>query len=351
MVYTFPNLDVKVTGMRRVLVFAAVMAASAVGFAIPASPALADSASGESNGGGSYSVQVSVTGSGVGSGGSLPGGSAVSSSGGSVSVPSPCGYGVATTQESIEALVGGDKAAYAGTTPNYGPGGPESFPVSVAWREAILANWGKSGTWYLPECDSSAQGKLAQFTAENPPALVGPGGLPAPPVPLVDLKLLEAVARDAMTLPKPVINYNPRSGAAAQTYVNVPGGTWFWATPSDGKDALKTGGERSVTASVPGRSVTVTARIDSITFKTTGVTKNGSTTVSCPDGGKPYTAGAASTASSCMLDYARSSGLGTYQVTSAVAWSASSSLGTTLAGAVMTDSIQLRVGEIQTVNR
>lgn len=337
--------------MRRLLAMMAAIASSGLLIALPATPAFADSASGEaSGGGGSYTVKVTISGTGAGSGGSLKGPAVSSGGGGAVYVPSPCGYAAETTQEAIEAAYGGDKAAFEAAYGAYGGPGydVEGFEISKVYARGIISNWGNTGTWYLPRCDGT--GKLAKFGAENPPQLVGGGAAAGPPEALLDPAVLEDIAERAMTLPSSEIDYNPKSGRDARSFVNLPGGTWFWVTPTDNKAPLKVGGDRSVTASAGGRSVTVTAKIDSITITTTGPAKNGSR-VSCPDGGTAYTQGAPSTASDCVLEYFRSSGAGAFSVTSAVAWSATSSLGNNLAGAVRRDSISLRIAEIQTINR
>lgn len=331
--------------MRRLLAITSVLAASVAVVAIPAGPASADSASGGSTGGGSYQVQVTLTGSGVGSGGSLTGGNGISGGGGSVSVPSPCGYGgPEMTQQEIESYFGGDKQKYLDEPVNYGPNGAGDFPISVAWRNGIIANWGKKGTWYLPGCDSGAQGKLNQFVADNPPVLVGPGG-GGPPQPKVDPKFLEDIAIKAMTLPRPTVGFNPNASGPAQTFVNVPGGTWFWSSwpaPAD---------TRIVTASLGGVSATVVATFNGTTFTSNaGAAPN---SVFCRDGGKPYTRGA--TSSPCNLKYVTSSGSGSYTVTASSAWSATvSSTGNgsrAIQGANMIGQSSVKVGEIQTVNR
>jgi len=328
--------------MRRVLTITSVLVASGALLAVPAGPAAADSASGQTNGGGSYVVQVNISGNGAGSGGSLTGGDGVSSGGGSVSVPSPCGYGAATTQQSIESMVGGDKEKYASQQPNYGPNGAGAFPVSVAWRQAILANWGKQGTWYLPECDSGAQGKLTQFVADNPPVLSGGGPPPQPQN--IDPKFLEDIAIKAMTLPTPTVGFNPKASGPSQTFVNLGGGTWFWSSWPGPRN------ERVVTASLGAVSATAVATFNGTTFTTSGGAKTGS--VSCPDGGKPYSRGASS---SCILEYIRSSGSGSYTVTAASRWSAtvtSTGNGTRgIQGATMSGQTSVKVGEIQAVVR
>lgn len=329
--------------MRKALAISAAIAASGLFFALPAAPAAASGFEGSGDGQGSYTVQVSITGNGVGSGGSL-GQGAVSSSGGSVSVPSPCGYDAATTQQQIESYFGGDLEAYQSQPPNYGPHSPttDNFPVSIPWHQGIIDNWGKQGTWYLAGCDGSNWDRFVRFANDNQPVLVGPGQ-GGPPTPRLDPRFLEDIAIKAMTLPKPKPGHNP-SADAGETFVNVPGGTWFWATwPAPL-------GSRSVTASVPGVSATATALFQGTTFTSSGGAAPNS--VFCRDGGKPYTRGA--TTSACNLDYVTSSGRGSYTVTAASRWTASvtSSLGTRgLPPATMTGTSAVRVGEIQTVNR
>ena len=331
--------------MRRLLVITAVMASSGLLVTLPAGPASADSAAG--GGGGKYVTQVSIGGNGGGSGGSLGGGGkAVSSSGGGAAVSLPCGYEKGTTQQAAQA--GMTKEEYAASVPSYGPGGPSDYPTSVAWRKGILANWDKPGMWYLPSCNSDSQDKLGGFVANNPPQLAN-GGPPPPPL-WVDPEWLEDIARRAMTLPTPDIHYNPEAGPANETYVNVPGGTWFWATQQPGSGGTCSVKVCKVTASLGNQSVTVTATLDSLTFTTNGVTKDGKKTITCNDGGKPYTRGARTDSSNCTLEYSKSSGQGVYTVDSAATWVASSTLGP-LPGSVMRDSITLRVAEIQTVTR
>lgn len=320
--------------MRRLLAITAAMAASGLLVGLPAGPAAADSASGEATGGGSYSVQVSVTGSGVGSGGSL-GQGAVGSSGGSVSVSSPCGYEARDSQQALEKAYGSkeDAMKVAALWGN---------KQITSWMKGVVANWGKSGTWYTPSCDGNASG-WGNFFDNNMPVLVGPGGAAAPPTPKLPPEFLEEIAIKAMTLPTPGIGHNPSVGGT-KTYVNIPGGTWFWVTPRMG-----VGTTRSVTASAAGASATVVATFNGTTFTSSGGAAPNSKL--CPDGGKPYTRGATS---SCFLSYVISSGRGAYTVTASSAWSAqvSSARGTRgLPGATMTGTKSVRVGEIQTVNR
>ena len=325
--------------MRKALAISAAIAMSGLFFALPAAPAAADGFEGSGDGQGSYSVQVSITGNGVGSGGSLGQGS-ISSGGGAVTVPSPCGYEAAMTQQEIERLHGGNKAS-AEAPVNYGPHSPSDFPVSVPWHQGIIDNWGKQGTWYLPGCDGTDWDRFVKFANANQPVLVGPGG--TPPIPRVDPRFLEEIAIKAMTLPKPTPGHNP-SADGGQTFVNVPGGTWFWATWPAPRNS------RSVTASVPGVSATATALFQGTTFTSSGGAAPNS--LYCADGGKPYTRGA--TSSACHLNYVTSSGRGSYTVTAASRWTASvtSSLGTRgLSPATMIGTSAVRVGEIQTVNR
>lgn len=327
--------------MRKALAFTAAIATSGLFFALPASPAAASGFEGSGDGQGSYTVQVTVTGSGVGTGGSL-GQGAVNSSGGSVTVPSPCGYESAMTQQEIEAGYGGDKSLAAAQ--HFGPSGPDAtvFPVSVPWQQGILDNWGKQGTWYIAGCDGTNWDRFAKFAKDNQPVLVGPGG-GGPPQPKLDPKFLEEIAIKAMTLPKPAPGHNP-SADAGQSFVNVPGGTWFWAT---WKAPM---GVRSVSATAQGVSATATALFQGTTFTSSGGAAPNS--VFCRDGGKPYTRGA--TASACNLNYVASSGRGSYTVTAASRWTASvtSPLGTRgLPGATMLGTSAVRVGEIQTINR
>jgi hypothetical protein len=257
------------------LALGAAMAFAVGGLFAGGSPASADDVGGgaTANGGGKYTVNVTVTGSGAGHGGSLAGPPV--SSGGQVSVPSHCGYDkTLVTQEGLEAEYGGDKAKAeealkSGVAQDNAINGRND--VSADWAAAELAHWGQKGTWYVGSCDSTQDiNDLFAFNAHNPPFLSTDGNPPRvtwiPPQNLVE------IAWRAMTLPDVTLLHDPAGNNP--TYVNFD--TYVWLNNGVGK----VGDHLEVTASVGAEAATVVADSQSVTFST-----DDGASVNCPSGG------------------------------------------------------------------
>jgi len=321
-----------------VRVLAAAAGAMAMLLAAPATAA-AEGPDGPSAGSpatGTYTAYVTVSGSGVGSGGDL-GVAPVSGGGGRVAVPSPCGYEQGIRQEELEALQekyypnGNAREVLAGEANKL-----DNFdhPTDAAVARAQAGAWGQQGTWYISRCDFDAEGigieEYRDYFFANPPVLV-PDGAPAPQADApADPEFLLRVAQGAMTLPRPTAQV-----VRPETVVRL--GTWVWVMPGDI-------GTRTVTASVPTMQVTVTATSVGPRFTSTGAPP-----VDCAGAGHPGDPG-------CALTYQRSSGGAPGQqfgIVASTVWEAAASGAVTqqLPGATMVGPpVPITVREVQTVN-
>ncbi|HEX6755256.1 MAG TPA: hypothetical protein VF109_04855 [Mycobacteriales bacterium] len=311
---------------------------AAVAAAAPASaegPGGGPSASSPSNG--RYVAWVEISGNGAGHGGSLAGPPVSVSGGGRVAVPSPCGYQRGETQQAVEQAYldanGGDEARakaallndanrMAGTFADY------SLPNSTVKARLQYENWGRTGVWYDSICDASVS-NAAYRTYVNtvaPPVLTN-GGPPPPPQLIADPLLLHDIAVRAMTLPDPAVQV-----VGPRTVVRL--GTYVWVRPDDTAT-------RTVTASVPGLSVTVTAVAQNVTFTTTGAPAAvcGVVRAQTPN---------------CALTYTRSSARAPgqkFSIVGLVDWTATATDGIPVPGARMVSpAYGITVLEVQTLN-
>lgn len=191
---------------------------------------------------------------------------------------------------------------------------------------------GETGAWFLFTC-------LGNFP--------GTGGglvwLPTTAGPAVPLPAPEVLARQAvnqLVLSRPRIETSP----SAEQLVNVP--TWLWLAQSAWAPV-------SASASVPGESVTATARPSSVMW-----TLGDGTTIVCQGPGTSYAPGGDPSAASpdCGHTYRRSSagqpGLVftvSATVTWGVAWEGGGQSGT-LPALTTTSTATLRVAESQAIN-
>ena len=146
------------------------------------------------------------------------------------------------------------------------------------------------GRWYESTCrvDAPAEVSSAYFLSHD--AVWVPAGAPAPaPEAQVDPAVLAQIASDSMDLPRGTIRWNPSLGGTGATIVNAE--TWVWV-----EDGATTA---SVTAEVPGTWARVDATLSSLTLDAPGADS-----VTCPDTGTPWTAGATST--TCSTTFFRS---------------------------------------------
>jgi hypothetical protein len=227
-------------------------------------------------------ITVSVTGTFVGGGSDGSGGSGSTS----VSVPTPCWYSQGKT--------GKEFAEWYEDPANqqmfHGVGGVDPYPGYEKHRNDT------KGHWYSSSCSSETFGDdldaffdyANEWFAENESVYVPDGE--QPPIPPIPPEILLQAARDAMTLPEPTFDWNPKLAGGGASLVNLD--TWFWV---DG-DHPDTG---TVTASAGGNSVTVNADLDGVEFAapTAGA-------VTCADGGSPWSP--ATPASDCTLTFTRS---------------------------------------------
>jgi hypothetical protein len=148
------------------------------------------------------------------------------------------------------------------------------------------------------------------------------GGAATPPAPRVAPQVLAQAARDAMVIPVPAVERNPKisSGGAiaGATFVNLP--TWFWVTNPAAVGGAT--GTRTIRAEVGGGAVfaEVVARTQGLTISApTGSTR-------CPPGRalQVWHAGAADS-TGCTVTFPRASVAypsGGYPVATSTAWQA-----------------------------
>lgn len=161
----------------------------------------------------------------------------------------------------------------------------------------------------------------------------------------VDPKELAQQALDRVPLPPPRVRMNPSAGTGAVTNVE----TWLWIDPRQWQPV-------SASASAGGVTVTTTATPERVVFDM----GNGDR-VTCAGPGTPYdpTRRAVEQTTSCAYTYRRSSAHqpdGRYVVSATVTyqvrWSASGiAAGGALAPISQTESVPLRVAEIQALNQ
>jgi hypothetical protein len=331
-------LTVSGTFVRRTTVAVAGAAVGAALAVAPAAPAAAEGPGGgaSSPSNGTYVAWVEVTGTGVGSGGDLAG-PPVSSGGGRVTVPSPCGYQRGDTQQAVEQAYldanGGDveraKAALLNDANRMrGTSGYYSLPNSTLKAKLQYDNWGKPGVWYDSLCDASISNSAYQqyvYTVA-PPVLVNGGPPPiaqGPP----DPRFLHDIAVRAMTLPDPQVQLvNDRTVVRLDTYV--------WVRPGDI-------GARYVAASAGGLTVRVDATAQRVWFTSTGARAANCGLV-------------AAQTPACALLYEVSSARAPgqqFSILGHVAWTATSSAGFPVPGAEMVSPARgITVREVQTLN-
>jgi len=162
----------------------------------------------------------------------------------------------------------------------------------------------------------------------------------------VDPEFLAQVAFEHMDLPTGTIRWNPNLKGSGATLVNQDTFVWIEDTAS----------QVQVTASVPGVSSTVTARLTGMRLEADGADPS-----TCPDIGTPYTPGM--TRSTCAIRFHRSSAnqpvkagqtLPTATLTATATWEATwtSTLDPTpreLESQTLTTTTEIPVAEAQTI--
>lgn len=212
------------------------LAVSLLAFAVGAAPARADQTDQQGDGPGGYTVQVAVR----FSGNAAPGGGGGSTR--TVSVHPSCWWEPATGPYTdaaamldwYDGVTGGLQTR--GVIDQYGP--------RSAWEDAAKAEAdGDDLSWYRVFCKNPkdyakyntgvVEGGIDPITG-TPVGWVTfnyraiPVGTPLP-APMVSPEELARVAHDAMEIPVPVVDRNPKlAGPGAPTLVGLP--TWFWVT-------------------------------------------------------------------------------------------------------------------------
>jgi hypothetical protein len=200
-----------------------------------------------------------------------------------------------------------------------------------AWDTADQ-HQGETGAWFLFTCLGPFPGTGGGLVWL--PTTGGPAAPPPPP------EVLARQAVNQLTLGAPPIETSPKGAQL----VNVP--TWLWLARSAWAPV-------SATASVPGESVTATARPSTVTWAL-----GDGTTVSCQGPGTPYAPGGDPSAPSpdCGHTYRRSSAgepgeafAVSATVTWSVTWEGGGQSGS-LPALTTTTSATLRVAESQAIN-
>lgn len=187
-----------------------------------------------------------------------------------------------------------------------------------------------SGGWFMQVCgnDTNMLGTAPQWIA-NPPQPVDPA-------------VLARQASADLALPSPDIRANP--DPRHDLLVQIP--IWLWVDPS-------TWGARSATASVPGVSVTATARPTQVRWD-----MGDGTTVTCTGAGTPWRADTDPSAASpdCGHVYRRSSAASSgaaFTIRATVTWTVSwvgGGTDGTLPPLTTTATLTVRVAESQAIN-
>lgn len=172
------------------------------------------------------------------------------------------------------------------------------------------------GRWYGATCtskgfeDMKAFFAIAEkFFAENESVYVPAGtAVPIPPVPP---EVLRDAAMEALTLPAPAINWNPKRSGDRATVVRLD--TWVWLT--DRRDALW------VEASVDSLAGRMSARVDA-TLTGLKVSAPGAVSTECAGPGVPYARGKTGECSIRFTQTSAALGLTTTPVTVQSQWHA-----------------------------
>lgn len=297
-----------------------------------AGPAFADKGTPSVSG---NTISVTVYGSGV------TGGSSGRPAHASVPVPVPCTYIQGMTgKEYYDYIQGGGPL---GRDKDGNPFKPN--PGYEQYKDDT------EGHWYGGMCSSASfDGDLDEFFAfadkwfdDHNAVYVHPGQVP--PVPPVPPQILRNVAFDAMTIPNPRVNWNPKMAGNAASVVNLD--TWFWLDnyPTD----------LFVRASVDTAAGEVFAQVDA---EMTGmhVSAPNADGADCDKAGVPYKSGAST---DCALTFRKASpGTSSTPVTVTTNWT-TTWFGTGQPNHVRTPeqlappatTAQVRVLEIQAVGR
>ncbi|MBI9114552.1 hypothetical protein [Sanguibacter suaedae] len=202
------------------------------------------------------------------------------------------------------------------------------------------------GRWFTYSCDhaprageewSDASREINALQDAHENAIFVPAGA-EPPMPEVSVEVLRDVAADEMTLPDPVVGWNPRSETNDATVVGID--TWVWL-----EDPVT---ELYVTATAGTNSATVTASFETMTLSAPDTPPT-----TCTSPGTPWTDGARS---DCTIAFARSSANRPTRTTPltittgwATSWTANGTDQGPLDTQTTTGQADIPVAEIQTI--
>jgi len=212
-----------------------------------------------------------------------------------------------------------------------------------------------NGWWYTPVCNRMRAesrdedfGELAKtFYKDNPMRYIWVPEGSQPPAPLIDAQTLVKAAMDAVTIPAPSVETNPKittgDGVPDATVVGMD--TWVWATGD-------TPSEVRVSASAGSMSAEVVASSSGLRLSAPDAKQ------SCTGWGSPWVDGESQEGGSdCTIEFTRSSAhLGgttpvSVSVSYDVSWTASDGSSGTLDPITTNSTIDIPVAEVQTVNR
>ena len=333
------RVSIRRYGMTRTVDLTLVLTVVALSIVV-APPAYSDSAKAGSGQGsdGSAQISVSVSYESAASGSGGGGGAVTSSQTVTATVLPKCYYlTMQSGKEFAEDARRLDKSLFED---NYG----RTLDTSYSGWEDHADD--EEGRWYVPTCDSSRLqpgediGQVAdEFFRDHTAVFVPAGG--EPPAPYIDGGTLARAAWDAVTIPQPGVETNPKLGDSGATLVGMD--TWVWATED-------TPAKVTATATAGPVSATVTAVSDGLRLSAPD------SAPSCHGFGTPWTEGAAEGSSDCTIEFTRSSAhLGgstplDVSVGYSVSYTATDGATGDLGAVTTTSTTSLPVAEIQTIN-
>lgn len=204
----------------------------------------------------------------------------------------------------------------------------------------------EEGSWYTPICIANRlpPGKdLKQVSEEcfkDHKNVYVPAGS-EPPAPLNDGQTLARAAWNAVTIPQPGVETNPKLGSSGATLVGWD--TWVWATD-------ETPAKVTATATAGPVSATVTAVSDGLRLSAPDSAPN------CHGFGTTWSEGAAEGSSNCTIEFTRSSAhLGgitplDISVAYSVSFTATDGASGDLGAVTTSTTVNIPVAEAQTIN-
>ena len=207
----------------------------------------------------------------------------------------------------------------------------------------------EEGMWYARTCnrsraanDEEYEDAMKVFHENNKELRVWVPAGSQPPTPPIPGSVLARAAMEAITIPAPTVDTNPRLGDSGATLVGYD--TWVWATGDTPISITATATAGSTTAEVTASSSGLSLSAPDSEVECTGFGREW--TPSEPDGAT----------SDCMISFTRSSAhLGgttplKVQVTYGVSWSSSDGTGGTLNSVSTNAEFDIPVAEAQTLN-